>query len=110
MYVLHSVGFMTVMPADFVDGGLQMSGRHFVLRLDDGSLIGDGKWLQGKSNGAVLLTPGQAFELGRVKETDVLRLHNILDQLASQPSVAPMRSLSAGKFGQKRKSYDALEV
>lgn len=102
---------MTVMPPDLVDGGHQMSGRHFVLRLDDGSLIGDGKWLQGKCNGAVLLTPRQAFELGRVKETDVLRLQSILDQLsASLPSAAPMRSLSTGHLGQKRKSYDAVEV
>ena len=99
---------MTVMPLDFVDGRQQMSGRHLVLRLDDGSLIGNSKWLQGTSNGAVILSPDQAYKLGRVKEADVLRLHNILDQLsASVPSAAPMRSLSAGH---KRKSYNAVEV
>lgn len=102
------VACMTVMPPELADGGLQMSGRHFFLRLDDGSLIGDGKWLQGKSNGAVILTPVQAFQLGRVKETDVLRLRSILQRLnVPVPSVAPMRSLSTGNAGQKRRAYES---
>ena len=89
-----------------------MSCRQVWLRLDDGSLIGDSKWLQdGKSNGAVLLTPDQAFQAGRVREADVHRLRNILQKLdAFDPPAAPMRSLSTANAAQKRKSVDSFEV
>ena len=89
-----------------------MSCRQVWLRLDDGSLIGDSKWLQdGKSSGAVLLTPDQAFSAGRVREVDVLRLRTILQRLdALDPPAAPMRSLSTANAGQKRKSFDNFEV
>ena len=73
---------MTVMPPHLANGGQQMSCRQVLLRLDDGSLIGDSKWLQdSKSSGAVLLTPDQAFLAGRVREADVHRLRNILQKL-----------------------------
>ncbi len=103
---------MTVMPPHLVNGGQQMSCRQVVLRLDDGSLIGDSKLLQdGKSSGAVLLTPDQAFEAGRVREADVHRLRTILQQLdAIEPPAAPMRSLSTANAGQKRKPHETVEV
>ena len=89
-----------------------MSCRQVWLRLDDGSLIGDSKWLQdGKSGGAVLLTPDQAFQAGRVREADVHRLRNILQKLdAFDPPAAPLRSLSTANAAQKRKSVDSFEV
>lgn len=103
---------MTVMPAHLVNGGQEMSCRQVWLRLDDGSLIGDSKWLQdGKSSGAVLLTPDQAFNAGRVWEADVHRLRTILQKLdAFNPPAAPLRSLSTATAGQKRKSVDNVEV
>lgn len=103
---------MTVMPPHLVNGGQQMSCRQVMLRLDDGSLIGDSKWLQdGKSSGAVLLTPDQAFEAGRVQEADVHRLRTILQKLdAFEPPVAPMRSISTANVAQKRKPHEAVEV
>ena len=100
------------MPPDLVNGGQQMSCRQVLLRLDDGSLIGDSKWLQdSKSSGAVLLTPDQAFQAGRVREADVHRLRTILQKLdAFEPPAAPMRSLSTASAAQKRKPHETVEV
>lgn len=103
---------MTVMPPHFVNGGQQMSCRQVVLRLDDGSLVGHSQLLQdGKSSGAVLLTPDQAFNAGRVQEADVHRLRTILQKLdAYEPPAAPVRSLSTANVGQKRKPHETVEV
>ncbi|KAL3142522.1 hypothetical protein ABBQ38_002844 [Trebouxia sp. C0009 RCD-2024] len=102
---------MTVMPPHLVNGGQQRC-RQVLLRLDDGSLIGDSKWLQdSKGSGAVLLTPDQAFQAGRVREADVHRLRTILQKLvAFEPPAAPLRNLSATHAGQKRKPHEAVEV
>ncbi|DBB10681.1 TPA: hypothetical protein ACH3X3_007184 [Trebouxia sp. C0006] len=102
---------MTVMPPHLVNGGQQMSCRQVVLRLDDGSLIGDSQLLQDcKSTGAVLLTPDQAFNAGRVREADVHRLRTILQKLDAHEPPAPMRSLSTAYAGQKRKPHETVEV
>lgn len=103
---------MTVMPPHLVNGG-QPQCRQVLLRLDDGSLIGDSKWLQdSKSSGAVLLTPDQAFQAGRVREADVHRLRTILQKLdAFEPPAAPLRSLSTAHAAQKRKQpHETVEV
>lgn len=102
---------MTVMPPHGVSGE-QRSCRQVLLRLDDGSLIGHGKWLQdGKSNGAVILTPDQAFVAGRVREADVHRLRTILQKLdAFEPPAEPLRSLSTAHAAQKRKPHEVVEV
>ncbi|MCJ1304878.1 hypothetical protein MMC08_007691 [Hypocenomyce scalaris] len=99
------------MPPHFVNGGQQMSCRQVVLRLDDGSLVGHSQLLQdGKSSGAVLLTPDQAFNAGRVQEADVHRLRTILQKLdAYEPPAAPVRSLSTANVGQKRKPHETVE-
>lgn len=102
---------MTVMPPHLVNGGQQMSCRQVVLRLDDGSLIGDSQLLQDcKSTGAVLLTPDQAFNAGRVREADVHRLRTILQKLDAREPPAPLRSLSTAYAGQKRKPHETVEA
>ncbi len=55
------------------------SGRRIILRLDDGSLIGDGDLLLGNgAQGPVLLDSERAFSLGRLGKRELERLDGLI--------------------------------
>lgn len=68
---------------------------HFLLRLDDGTIIADGSKLQGAgSSGPVMLNAETAYQLGLLKDVHVARLEKLLVELHSKvPNAGPLRSL-----------------
>ena len=79
-----------------------------VLRLDNGSLIGSGASLKGDpALEAVRLSVAEAFDAGRVRDTDVQRLQGLL---AETPGASTPGGKYASGSGLKRKDADGFEV
>ena len=76
----------------------------FLLRLDNGALLGDGPKLGDQSvAGPILLPADRAFALGRLGPQHAYSLESKLQQAhSSVPGAQPLRSVSSGALKQPR--------
>lgn len=78
--------------------------NRFILRLDNGALLGEGSTLQERSDpGPILLPADRAFEIGRLGPKHASSLESKLQKAHdSVPGAQPLRSVSSGAAKQPR--------